>query len=121
MAGSIQSPPFLSAYSTVEEAGRKYGREKRAICIRGLKWTRRGLEEVDKKGETRIKRGGKKRRGSRGSGEKRGSPGTGFVMLNRLSQPMFSLSPPPPLSGEYNSQSQGNRLQGSDLLNFRAG
>lgn len=121
MAGSIQSPQFLSAYSTVVEAGRKYGREKRAICIRGLKWTRRGLEEVDKKGGTRIKRGGEKRRGSRGSGEKRGSPGTGFVMLNRLSQPMFSLSPPPPLSGEYNSQSQGNRLQGSDLLNFRAG
>lgn len=60
MAGSIQSPPFLSAYSTVEEAGRKYGREKRAICIRGLKWTRRGLEEVDKKGGTRIKRGEKK-------------------------------------------------------------
>lgn len=119
MAGSIQSPPFLSAYSTVEEAGRKYGREKRAICIRGLKWTRRGLEEVDKKGGTRIKRG-EERRGSRGSGEKRGSPGTGFVMLNRFSQPMFSLSPPP-LSGEYNSQSQGNRLQGSDLLNFRAG
>lgn len=59
MAGSIQSPPFLSAYSTVEEAGRKYGREKRAICIRGLKWTRRGLEEVDKKGGTRIKRGKK--------------------------------------------------------------
>lgn len=60
MAGSIQSPPFLSAYSTVEEAGCKYGREKRAICIRGLKWTRRGLEEVDKKGGTRIKRGEKK-------------------------------------------------------------
>lgn len=60
MAGSIQSPPFLSAYSTVEEAGRKYGREKRAICIRGLKWTRRGLEEVDKKGGTRIKRGGER-------------------------------------------------------------
>lgn len=62
MAGSIQSPPFLSAYSTVEEAGRKYGREKRAICIRGLKWTRRGLEEVDKKGGTRIKRGGRKKK-----------------------------------------------------------
>lgn len=38
---------------------------------------------------------GRKRRGSRGSGEeKRGSPGTGFVMLNCLSRPMFSLSPP---------------------------
>lgn len=63
MAGSIQSPPFLSAYSTVEEAGRKYGREKRAICIRGLKWTRRGLEEVDKKGgDEDQERGEKKKR-----------------------------------------------------------
>lgn len=60
MAGSIQSPPFLSAYSTVEEAGRKYGREKRAICIRGLKWTRRGLEEVDKKRGDKDQEGGKK-------------------------------------------------------------
>lgn len=60
--------------------------------------------------------GGKEKRGTRDQerrkkekrlhedlgGEKTGSPGTGFVMLNRLSQPMFSLSPPPfplPLCG----------------------
>lgn len=68
-----------------------------------------------------IKRKGRKRRGSSGSGvEKRGSLGTGFVMLNRLSRLMFSLSPLP-LCGQHNSQSQGNRLRGFDLLNFREG
>lgn len=62
MTGSIQGPPFLSAYLTVEEAGHKYGGGKGAICIRGLKWTWRGQEEVERK-----KRGNK---GSREEGER---------------------------------------------------
>lgn len=55
--------------------------------------------------------------------EERGSPGTGFVMLNHLSQRMYSLSPPrPPLSVDNTIVNHGgNRLQGFDLLNFRAG
>ncbi len=33
----------------------------------------------------------------------------------------FPSSPSLPLCGQHNSQSQGNRLRGFDLLNFRAG
>lgn len=88
---------------------------KKAICIRGLKWTWRGREEVERKkgGEQGIKREGRKRRGSRE--EKRGSPGTGFVMLNCL---MFSLSPPLSVDNTIVNH-RGNRLRGTDLL--RAG
>lgn len=72
---------LLSAYSTVEEAGHKYDRSKRVICIRGLKWTWRGNEEAGReRGEQGIKRERRKRRGS--GEENGGSLGTGFVMLN---------------------------------------
>ena len=124
MTGSIQGPPFLSAYLTVEEAGHKYGGGQRAICIRGLKWTCGGQESKKKKGggEQGIKRGGREREKRLmriwGGEERITRDGLCHVKLPLSTHvlPLTLLSVDDTIVNH-----RGNRLQRFDLLNFRAG
>lgn len=59
---------------------------KWVICIRGLKWTKRGQEGGEGGGEQGIKREQREREEDLGR-RRGGSPGTGFVMLNSISLP----------------------------------
>lgn len=64
---------------------------KWVICIRGLKWTKRGREEGRERGEQGIKKDGRER--EEGLGRRRGgSPGTGFVMLNPITLPSLWMT-----------------------------